>query len=178
MRTFALSVGLFVLVLLAAAPIRAEQGIFESFGAHTLPSTKTPVGPTVAGFALSLTADAPAAALGSPIWVTVELRPISNQGARVEYGSRHSAYAFRIMRQSDGTVAPAVTNSFGLAAISGPNCGHVVPGGDSVFGRFQLDELYALTKPGTYSITVSGMPIIECKPVTIESNTIAITIRP
>jgi hypothetical protein len=91
-RTFALAVGLGALV---AVPIYAEGGIFESFGAHTLPSAETPVGPSMSGFALSLTADVPTSALGAPIWVTVELRPISNQGARVLFGSRHSDYVFR-----------------------------------------------------------------------------------
>lgn len=177
MRTFALVVELVVVVLLAGAPIDAEQGIFESFGAHTLPSAKTPGGPTVAGFALSLTADEPAVALGSPIWVTVELRPVSAQGARVWYGSRHSDYAFRITRRPNGTLVSAVPNSFGLATISGPDCGRPIPEGHSMFGRFQLDEMYALTKSGTYSITVTGTPIIECKPTTIQSNTIAITVR-
>ena len=48
MGSFALGVGLFVLVLLAAASTHAEQGIFESFGAHTLLLARTLVGPTVA----------------------------------------------------------------------------------------------------------------------------------
>ena len=38
-----------------ATPLVAEYGVFESFGAHTLPSAKTPVGPTEGGFALSIT---------------------------------------------------------------------------------------------------------------------------
>lgn len=178
LRAFALGVGVAVLVLSAAAKLHAEQTVFGPHGSGTLLSARTPLGPTAHGFGLSLTADQPAITLGSPIWVTVELRPASLQRARVEYGSRHTNYTFRIASLQDGLVAPALQNLFGLATLSGPQCGRQIPDGDSIFGRFQLDEMYAITKPGRYSITVSGMPIIECTPVKIQSNTISITIRP
>ena len=177
-KALMLSAALISFVSLATPPILAEYGVFESFGAHTLPSAKTPVGPTEGGFALSITADAPTVRLGSPIWVTVELRPISDQGAKVEYGSRHSSYVFTIMRQPNETVAPAIPNTFGLAAISGPWCGRAIPAGHSTFGRFQLDEMYAITKPGTYSISVLGRPVIDCKPVMMQSNSITVTVQP
>lgn|SRR5579862_810564 len=175
MKTFALAAFLAAFAWPTGTPM---PGVFESFGMHTLPSAKTPVGQTVSGFALSLTAYAPTVTIGSPIWVIVELRPISDQGASVEYGSRHSSYAFRIRRQTDGAVVPGIPNTFGLDAFSGPWCGRPIPEGHSEFARFQLDEMYALTKPGSYSVTVSGTPTIACKPTTIQSNTITITIRP
>lgn len=173
MMTFALAGVLAAIACPTATPM---PGVFESFGVHTLPSCKTPAGPAISGFTLSLTADAATVAFGSPVWVTVELRPVTDPGARVLYGSRNSSYAFTVIDQVNGTVATAIPNSFGLAAISDPRCGRSIPQGHSIFGQFQLDEMYALTKPGTYSITVSGRPIIECKPVTIQSNTITITI--
>jgi hypothetical protein len=159
------------------SPSLAEPGVFESYGAHTLPSATTPVGPTVNGFALSLTADSPTATLGSPIWVTVELRPISDRGSRVLYGSRHSAYTFAVTRQSDGSTAPHVPNGFGLATISGPPCGRGVSPGTSIFGRFDLNQTYAITKPGTYTVTAVGKPIIECAETAIRSTAITITVK-
>ena len=122
------------------------------------------------GFALSLTADSPTATLGSPIWVTVELRPISDRGSRVLYGSRHSAYTFAVTRQSDGSTAPHVPNGFGLATISGPPCGRGVSPGTSIFGRFDLNQTYAITKPGTYTVTAVGKPIITCMETAIRSS--------
>jgi hypothetical protein len=165
-----------VLAAIACPTATPMPGVFESFGVHTLPSCKTPTGPAASGFALSLSADAPEFKTGSPIWVTVELRPVSDQGTNVWYGSRHSAYTFNITSQPSAAVVPAAPNGFGLATISDPACGRPVPEGDSIFGRFRLDEMYALTRPGTYSVTVLGTPIIKCTPVPIQSNTITITI--
>ena len=173
-----LAIGIAVLAFSIARPSGAETGAFEPFGAHNGPSGSGLSGAPVGGYALSLSADAPVVPLGSPIWVTVELRPVSGDTMRVLYGSRHSSYQFTIVRRSDGGVAPPVPNDFGVATISGPVCGRVLPAGHSLFGRFQLGEMYAITRPGKYSVTVVGRPVIDCKPVSIESNTITVTVLP
>jgi hypothetical protein len=178
LRKFALGAVLVGLGCLSTSPTLAEPGVFESFGAHTLPSATTIVGPSAAGFALSLTADSPRVAFGSPLLVTVELRPVSGDNANVLYGSRHSSYLFTITDDSDGAIIPSVENTFGLDPLSGPWCGRPVAQGKSIFGRFQLDQMYALRKPGTYSIVAVGTPMIGCKPVTLRSNTIKITLDP
>jgi hypothetical protein len=97
------------------------------------------------------------------VWVTVEVRNDSGQSRGVYFGSRHSTYAFTIINRATSQKVEA--NPLNL----NPNT--------SIFGRFRLDELYRLAKPGSYSIEVTdGRPIINRKQLVLTSNTIAIAI--
>jgi hypothetical protein len=172
-------VAVLLVTLWALAPatsIPQEQP--NSSEGYSGPRSTTPLGSPKDGFALSLTAKSTVVHLGSPIWVTVEVRNLTGKAQPFQYGSRHSSYTFRIVNTKTKTAAAPRENGFGLASISGP-FGRLVAPTLSLYGDFRLDLLYNITEPGNYSIQVTnGMPILNGQDLQLISNAINMTILP
>lgn len=148
-------------------------------GLYGAPSGGGPTGASSGGFALSLTARANPVHLGRPIWVTVEVRNTSGAIQNAWFGSRHSSYAFTITNQSSGAIVPSNPhNAFGLEMVTWPG-GRPIDPGASLYLPCRLDLLYTFTEPGTYSVKVTdGEPVVNGKPVKLQSNAITITVLP
>jgi hypothetical protein len=151
-----------------------EDGLYGARSGHG------PTGASAAGFALSLTARANPVHLGTPIWVTVEVRNTSGAIQSAWFGSRHSSYVFTITSQSTGAIVPPNPhNAFGLDMVTWPYGGRPIDPGTSLYLPCRLDLLYTFTESGTYSVKVTdGEPAIDGKSVKLQSNAIAVTILP
>jgi hypothetical protein len=165
----------FVLVSLATVQVCLPDDELYSGAAG-----KGPTGPVRSGFALSLASDAPVFFLGTPIWVTLEVRNESGRDQGGMIGSRHSAYVFLIKNRLSGGVVPRNPDSdFGGGFGSRKTGGWPIPEGTSMYARFRLDLLYELKWPGVYTVQVSkGAPRINDKRLYLQSNTITITVLP
>jgi hypothetical protein len=168
-----------VLAALLAPLLAVYSGLAQSQPElYLAASGRAPTGPVYDGFALSLTSSGAPIQLGSPIWVTVELRNVSGQMQGALFGPRYYGYAFAIVDRSDGSAVSRNPNAvFGLDSMSGPANGHPISAGTSLYGKFRLDLLYNFTKPGVYTVQViKGVPKLNGKWSALESNSITIVV--
>jgi len=122
----------------------------------TGPATHSQTGVAKYGFALALTAEASSVPLGTPIWVTVEIRNVSGGTEYASAESRAGGYDFTIVNSATGKSVPRnLRSTFGLDAISVSMRGRTVPANTSFYSKFRLDELYEFTERGTYTVEVT-----------------------
>jgi hypothetical protein len=143
-------------------------------------STTKAAGHRVEGFVLSLQSEGLQSRLGSPIWVTVELRNLTGKDQKgMDFNSLYSGYDFAIRNLKTGQLVPRNKHTlFGTQGGSMSTTWDVAPG-NSLYGRFRLDLLYNFTAPGTYLVQViSGHPVIHNRIVTMQSNKITIAVLP
>src|SRR5579863_830964 len=129
------------------------------------------------GFALSLTNDGPNNTLGGPILVTVELRNISGQTQDAFFGSPTSDYHFTIVNRQTGELLerePQATSQGDLE--SNPWDSRPVHSDTSLYSRFELNQLYRFAEGETYTIRVTGRPVINGQRVTLESNPVEVAL--
>lgn len=167
---------LFLALFAATRPCLADPPM------HWDQSSNGTAGPTVEGFAVSLTSDAATVKVGAPIWVTLEVKNVSGQVQTVGgLGSRHYCCQFTITNVKTGSVVPSdPDNPFGMGdLIMGPLCGRPHAASQSLYAKFRLDVLYRFTEPGTYTVQATRVQLArDCKPVVLHSGTITITILP
>ncbi len=140
-------------------------------------AAQTPTGPALHGFALSLASSIISTRVGTPLELTVELRNISGEPQYASFGSRQSDYRFTIVGRTTNVTTANRPKSFERASNSGTWSVTPLYPGASLYGTFRLDSLYRFTAPGTYTVKVEGRPIINGTRLTLQSNTIAITLR-
>lgn len=163
-------------VRISPLPFSAERdrqatGIFEDTEGDS------PTGAPSHGFVISLTTDVSSAPLGAPLTVTVELRNVSGRPQYAFFGSRDPSYDFAIRNPTTGQILASPHPHARNTTTAGLWKSSLVYPGTSVYGTFRLDSLYRFPRAGTYKVSVAGHPIINGVPVTLRSNTIAITIR-
>ena len=165
-----------VVLLLALSPYNADVG--RSKG----PSSHTPAGSPAHGFALALTADNSAVALGQPVWITLEVRNVTGM---LQYASTFArgdseAFQFSVVNSSSHQVAARNPKSaFGSDSIGGPMSGLPVPATNSMFLKFQINELYEMPQAGTYVVRLENMRLrVNGRIVSMPaSNSVSVTLR-
>jgi hypothetical protein len=141
-------------------------------------SSSTPAGSPQVGLALSLTGDS-SVHFGDPIYVKLEMRNVSDQQASASLGVV-AGDDFSIVDRDTRESIARVPGPLNLRAATG-----LVGGGvtllprRSMYWRIRLDELYQITKPGTYSVQVTkklihAMNGDDSGKATLRSNMIAI----
>jgi len=146
--------------LVFVAMLAIQPGLAQGQpGIYYGPSEHSPTGPAVDGFALSLRPEASTFHLGSPIWVTLEVRNVSGEPLAVLPVLRDDwdvCCGFTVISRKTGAVVPAGPNmDFGDGAYSGPGVGRPLSPGKSEYARFPLGVLYRFVEPGTYSVQVT-----------------------
>jgi hypothetical protein len=163
----------------------------ETVGATVLPeagntldagdeSNSTPAGLPQVGLALSLAGDS-SVHFGDPIYVELEMRNVSDEQASASLGLVADD-DFSIVDRDTGEAVTRVPGPPSLRAATGLLAGGLtlLPRRSS-YWRIRLDELYQITKPGTYSVQVTTKPIHvrngdDSGEATLRSNMIAIHI--
>jgi hypothetical protein len=144
------------------------------------PAGTSPTGPPQSGFALSIEPDSAAYFLGTPMWITVEVRNVSGRDQGGELSSLHSDFEFLIKNSVTGAVvAYNRDNVFGIGHGSYFRGGLPIPKNTSMYARLPLGLLYSFKWPGLYAVqVVKGRPMIHDKPLALKSNIITITVLP
>lgn len=141
-------------------------------------STQAKTGPIVGNLAVALTASTPAARVGQPIMIIVELKNVS--GKTIYYQPAYSAHiTFSTTDEATGVSLPQRQT-----LISEPgsvrSTGTPLAADHSAFRQTSLTELFDLSKPGTYSVyaTVPAFEVARASESWLRSNTISIRVLP
>jgi hypothetical protein len=117
-------------------------------------SSSTPAGVPQVGLALSLTSNS-SVHFGDPVYVELEMRNVSDEQASASLGLAADD-DFSIVNRDTGEAVTRVPGPPNLRAATGFLAGGLtlLPRRSS-YWRIRLDELYQITKPGTYSVQVT-----------------------
>jgi hypothetical protein len=149
-----------------------------SSGRPASSSHATPAGPTSDDFALAVTPQQSKIELGAPIDVNVELRDVSGVMHSVLFGSPHRDYEYTIVDRATGSVVAGVPPAPShLESPAVPWDSRLVFGESSLYGNLELRPSYKFAA-GTYTLRITGHPVINGKRVALESNPIEITLVP
>lgn len=152
------------------------------------PSSHNPAGPPRDGLALSLAAVPGYYRIGSPIWVTGEIRNVSSQmlSGRL-WPAATAAFDFTITPAAGGPPAARTGSGDLLQSVALWNS-FIIPPGSSKFFAVRLDKIYQLSAPGQYFVHLDtndvslgasiDRPNVGLHAVPLASNTIAINLLP
>lgn len=140
-------------------------------------AAQTPAGPASHGFALSLASSIISTRIGAPLEVTVELRNVSGEPQYAAFGSRQSDYRFTILGRTTKATVNNQPRGYERNHNSAMWSATPVYPGSSLYETFRLNSLYRFSAPGPYTVKVEGRPVVNGTRVTLQSNTITITLR-
>lgn len=153
-------------------------------------STRNPAGPPSEELALSLAVVPGYYRVGSPIWVTGEIRNVSNRMlSGRQWPVTTSAFNFTITPPNGGARVARTESADSLPSavveLGGP---FAIPPGSSKFFAIRLDKLYDLSAPGPYFVHLDASdvsletsitrPGVGLHVVPLSSNTITINVLP